>query len=122
MVPCGSRPRMGLPSSQRNRYGSATLTLLAGRQLGVDDVRNRVGGVVGIAAAAVGASVGLAPAAQAGGVPAWNGPYAVSAYTGTYTFLTDCSSGDCVATIIDGSAVEKPCQGTVDIPVSAVPA
>lgn len=82
--------------------------------------RHLTGGILGMAAVAMAGSLCLAPAAQAGGVPAWNGPYAVTfhvdqksgtsiaasqpeaAYTRTYVFATDCSSGDCVATIVDG--------------------
>jgi hypothetical protein len=76
--------------------------------------------VIGVGTAVLAASMYSAPPAQAGGTPAWNGAYAVTfhvdrkvgtsvaasqpenAYTKTYTFASDCSSGECVATIVGG--------------------
>ncbi|MGD9622007.1 MAG: hypothetical protein AB7G47_13080 [Mycolicibacterium sp.] len=87
------------------------------------------------AAAALGAAtaLGLAPAASAGGVPVWDGPYAVtffvdqktgtsvaasqteSRYTDNYTFDTSCTGGSCVATIVGGPA---PRNASVPVPVT----
>ncbi len=71
-------------------------------------------------AAVIAGALCVAPTAHAGGTPAWNGPYAVTfhvdqktgtsiaagqyeaAYTKNYVFITDCSSGSCEATIVDG--------------------
>ena len=86
-------------------------------------------------AASVGAvaALGLAPAAVAGGVPIWDGPYAVTffvdqksgtsvaatqpetRYTDNYAFDTSCSSGSCVATIVGGPT---PRNSTVPVPVT----
>lgn len=86
------------------------------------------------AAASVGAAaaLGLAPAAFAGGVPTWDGTYAVTflvdqktgtsvaatqgetRYADNYTFDTSCTGGSCVTTIVAGPA---PRNSTVPQPV-----
>ncbi|MDY6997195.1 MAG: hypothetical protein SW019_11395 [Actinomycetota bacterium] len=85
------------------------------------------------ASVAAAAALGLAPAAQAGGVPTWEGTYTVTFFvdqkTGTsmaagqpetrysdnYTFDTTCTGGHCVATIVAGPAPRNP---TVPQPVT----
>lgn len=69
-------------------------------------------------------SVVAAPAAAADPAPDWNGWYRITfhtdqksgtstaakqseeAYTASYKFATDCSSGTCVATVVDGPAAK----------------
>ena len=76
------------------------------------------------AVAAVAAAVVSAPAAQADPAPDWNGWYRITFHTdqkkGTsvaagqaeepyavwYRFATDCSSGTCAATVVDGPATK----------------
>jgi hypothetical protein len=76
------------------------------------------------AAVAAAAAVAFAPAAQADPAPDWNGWYRITfhtdqkqgssvaagqseePYTVWYRVATDCSSGTCVATVVDGPATK----------------
>jgi len=87
-------------------------------------------GMALLAATSAGAGVCAMPAAEAA-PQVWNGTYSLLRYpgekTGTslaarqpepdfsdvYTFVTDCSSGTCVATVVDGP---KPANPTLPLP------
>jgi hypothetical protein len=82
----------------------------------------RLGGAIAAAAALIVASAVSAPLAVAGPAPSWNGWYRITfhtdqksgtsvaaeqseeAYTASFKFVTDCSSGTCVASVVDGPA------------------
>ena len=77
-------------------------------------------GLIAVAAMLTGGSLVAAPIAQADETPYWGGRYKVTfhtdqksgtsiaatqtetPYTASYMFTTDCSSGECVASAIDG--------------------
>ncbi len=83
-----------------------------------------------LAAVLVGASILVVPIAAAAG-QIWDGKYSLLRYAGektgtsmaarqsepdfsdVYTFVTDCSSGQCVATVVDGP---KPANPTLPLP------
>ena len=89
-------------------------------------VRYEWGVLSTLTAASLIGAVSVAPPAMAGGVPTWNGAYAVtfnvdqktgtsvaatqrqSAYTEVYQVASSCASGECVATIVDGPAPSNP--------------
>ncbi len=78
------------------------------------------GGLITVAALLIGGALAAAPVAQADETPYWSGRYRVTfhtdqksgtsvaasqretPYTAAYVFVTDCSSGDCVASATDG--------------------
>lgn len=82
----------------------------------------RLGGAIATVVALIGAPLTSAPPTAAAPAPSWNGWYRITfhtdqktgtsvaatqseeAYTASFKFATDCSSGTCVATVVDGPA------------------